>query len=66
VNLWLGSTSGSTSTSSAQLLATETSQSVKVDVSFRASLVTVDRSGWFQPQFFDMSDAFMRASEHVR
>jgi len=66
VNLWLGSTSGNKSSSSAGFHASETSQNVKVDVSFRASLVTVDRSGWFQPQFFDMSDAFMRASEHVR
>ncbi|KAI0060344.1 hypothetical protein BV25DRAFT_1888300 [Artomyces pyxidatus] len=66
VNLWLGSASGNSSSSSASASASDVEQHVKVSISLRVSLVTVDRSGWFQPQFFDMSDAFMRASEHVR
>ncbi|KAI0061358.1 hypothetical protein BV25DRAFT_780912 [Artomyces pyxidatus] len=66
VNLWLGSTSGNSSSSSASMSASDVEQHIKVSISLRVSLVTVDRSGWFQPQFFDMSDAFMRASEHVR
>ncbi|KAI0061320.1 hypothetical protein BV25DRAFT_1826806 [Artomyces pyxidatus] len=66
VNLWLGSASGNSSSSSASMSASDVEQHVKVSISLRVSLVTVDRSGWFQPQFFDMSDAFMRASEYVR
>ncbi|KAI0058158.1 hypothetical protein BV25DRAFT_1296423 [Artomyces pyxidatus] len=66
VNLWLGSASGNSSSSSASMSASDVEQHVKVSISLRVSLVTVDRSSWFQPQFFDMSDAFMRASEHVR
>ncbi|KAI0050873.1 hypothetical protein FA95DRAFT_1676382 [Auriscalpium vulgare] len=66
VNLWLGSTSGDSTSSEATAKHSSTEQHVEVDISLRVSLVTVDRSGWFQPQFFDMSDSFMRASEHVR
>ncbi|KAJ7783370.1 hypothetical protein B0H14DRAFT_2285798, partial [Mycena olivaceomarginata] len=31
-----------------------------IDLAFRATLVTVDRGGWFQPQFFKESKAFYK------
>jgi hypothetical protein len=39
--------------------------SVTVDIGFRCTLVTVDRGGWFQPQFFKQSDGFYHVDEKV-
>ncbi|KAF9530506.1 hypothetical protein CPB83DRAFT_892479 [Crepidotus variabilis] len=36
----------------------EQPKSVKVEVVFGATLVTVDHGGWFQPQFFEQSAGF--------
>ncbi|KAI0050912.1 hypothetical protein FA95DRAFT_499075 [Auriscalpium vulgare] len=66
VNLWLGSASGDSTSSEAKATHSTKDEHVDVEISLRVSLVTVDRSGWFQPQFFDMSNSFMRASENVR
>ena len=33
-------------------------RSFKVEIGFRATMVTVDRGGWFQPQFFKQSAGF--------
>ena len=38
----------------------------KIDISVNCTLVTVDRSSWFQPQFFGMSDSFMRNNNRLR
>lgn len=36
------------------------SSGLDVSISMNCTLVTADRSSWFQPQFFSMADAFMR------
>ncbi|KAJ7907565.1 hypothetical protein B0H13DRAFT_2501759 [Mycena leptocephala] len=36
-----------------------------MDLAFRATLVTVDRGGWFQPQFFKESKAFYKVNNDV-
>lgn len=39
--------------------------SVTVEIGFRCTLVTVDRGGWFQPQFFKQSNGFCHVDEKV-
>jgi len=39
--------------------------SVTVNIGFRCTLVTVDRGGWFQPQFFKQSNDFCHVDEKV-
>ena len=39
--------------------------SVTVNIGFRCTLVTVDRGGWFQPQFFKQSNGFCHVDEKV-
>jgi len=58
VNLWFASYSSSSSNSSGSSSSTATSYYNDVTVALRATLVTVDRSGWFQPQFFKQSGAY--------
>ncbi|KIM41583.1 hypothetical protein M413DRAFT_445557 [Hebeloma cylindrosporum] len=58
VSLFFGSYHSESSESQATSSSTSFSQSVEVEVGFRATLVTVDRGGWFQPQFFKQSSGF--------
>ena len=58
VSLFFGSYHSESSESQATSSTTSLSQSVDVEVGFRATLVTVDRGGWFQPQFFKQSSGF--------
>ncbi|KAH8832750.1 hypothetical protein DL96DRAFT_1551871 [Flagelloscypha sp. PMI_526] len=37
----------------------------EVNLAFRATLVTVDRGGWFQPQFFKQSEAFYHVDDKI-
>ncbi|KAH7027231.1 uncharacterized protein B0I36DRAFT_247443, partial [Microdochium trichocladiopsis] len=62
-NFWIGSYSSSSASSSAQNEAQSSVQSLSVDVSMRVTYVTVDRSGWFDPSFLEMSKAFMRGAK---
>ncbi|KXJ90366.1 hypothetical protein Micbo1qcDRAFT_205214 [Microdochium bolleyi] len=62
-NFWIGSHSSSSATTAATNTATTSDTSLTVEVSMRATYVTVDRSGWFDPSFFDMSKAFMRGAK---
>ena len=54
-----------TSTSFAGDLASSSSESFKVDIGFRATMVTVDRGGWFQPQFFKQSSGFCHIDKKI-
>ncbi|KAF9525728.1 hypothetical protein CPB83DRAFT_885381 [Crepidotus variabilis] len=58
VSLFFGSYHSESTSASASSSSTDQAQSVKVEVGFRATLVTVDRGGWFQPQFFKQSAGF--------
>ena len=58
VNLWLASYSSSSSESQASASSFAGTIYNDVTVGLRATLVTVDRSGWFQPQFFKQSGSF--------
>ena len=58
VSLFFGSYHSESNESQATSSSTSLAQSVDVEVGFRATLVTVDRGGWFQPQFFKQSAGF--------
>ncbi|KIM38832.1 hypothetical protein M413DRAFT_29778 [Hebeloma cylindrosporum] len=58
VSLFFGSYHSESGESQATSSSTGFAQSVEVEVGFRATLVTVDRGGWFQPQFFKQSSGF--------
>ncbi|KAJ7493835.1 hypothetical protein FB451DRAFT_1122358 [Mycena latifolia] len=64
-NLWIASGSGSSSSSSAASAATTAATDDTIDLAFRATLVTVDRGGWFQPQFFKESKAFYKVNNDI-
>ena len=52
VSLFFGSYHSESKKSEADSESKTSSSSVDVEVGFRATMVTVDRGGWFQPQFF--------------
>jgi hypothetical protein len=56
----MASASGVTNTPSSHTNIAANSSNLSVEISMNCTMVTCDRSSWFQPQFFDMSDAFMR------
>ena len=58
VSLFFGSYHSESKASQAGSESTSSSSSVDVEVGFRATMVTVDRGGWFQPQFFKQSAGF--------
>ncbi|KAF8165904.1 hypothetical protein B0H34DRAFT_780581 [Crassisporium funariophilum] len=58
VSLFFGSYHSESSESSASSSAVDKEASTKVELGFRATMVTVDRGGWFQPQFFKQSAGF--------
>jgi hypothetical protein len=53
------------SASFAEDLFSSNSESFKVDIGFRATMVTVDRGGWFQPQFFKQSSGFCHIDKKI-
>ncbi|KAF8526972.1 hypothetical protein BU17DRAFT_40150 [Hysterangium stoloniferum] len=65
LNLWLASGSGSSSSSHAFSAAAATASKDTVDLAFRATLVTIDRGGWFQPQFFKQSKAYYKVNRDI-
>lgn len=60
LSLWVASGGGESSNTSATATATESSSKVNVALDFQATLVTVDRSGWFDPGFLASSEGFMK------
>ncbi|KAJ6575756.1 hypothetical protein DFH09DRAFT_1361850 [Mycena vulgaris] len=64
-NLWLASGSGSSSSSSGASASSTAATEDTIDLAFRATLVTVDRGGWFQPQFFKESKAFYKVNNDI-
>ena len=58
VSLFFGSYHSESKASQAISESERSSSSVDVEVGFRATMVTVDRGGWFQPQFFKQSAGF--------
>ncbi|THH27511.1 hypothetical protein EUX98_g6673 [Antrodiella citrinella] len=64
-NLWLFSSGHSSSSSSASASSETASANNEVNIGFRATLVTVDRAGWFRPQFFKQSSTFYHIDEDI-
>jgi hypothetical protein len=58
VSLFFGSYHSESSESQATSENVSFAKSLDVEVGFRCTLVTVDRGGWFQPQFFKQSAGF--------
>ncbi|TCD66802.1 hypothetical protein EIP91_000938 [Steccherinum ochraceum] len=65
VNLWLASASTSSSESQAKSKSEARTYKNNVTIGFRATLVTVDRGGWFQPQFFKQSGSFYHVDPSI-
>ncbi|THH31771.1 hypothetical protein EUX98_g2429 [Antrodiella citrinella] len=65
VNLWLLSASTSQASSEGSSTSLSGSYLNEVTLGFRATLVTVDRAGWFQPQFFKQSGSFYHIDPNV-
>mgnify|MGYP000536540610 FL=1 len=63
VNLWIASAGGSSTKSEAHDDKSSSSNTEKVNIDMQCTLVTVDRSGWFNPQFFDHSEQFYAQDE---
>ena len=57
-NLWFFSASTSSSSSQGSSNAVALKSTNEIWVGFRATLVTADRAGWFQPQFFKQSASY--------
>ena len=64
-NLFFFSAGSSSSSSQAYAAQDKRTYENDVTVAFRATLVTVDRAGWFQPQFFKQSGSFYHIDPSV-
>ncbi|KAF7321234.1 hypothetical protein HMN09_00212400 [Mycena chlorophos] len=64
-NIWFASASGGASSSYAAAQEESAQTSSAITIAFRATLVTVDRGGWFQPQFFAESQAFYKINPDI-
>ncbi|KAK6980654.1 ZnMc domain-containing protein [Favolaschia claudopus] len=64
-NLWFASGSGSSSSSTATSSSTAKATDDTIDLALRVTMVTVDRGGWFQPQFFKESKTFYKVDPDV-
>ncbi|KAF7299403.1 ZnMc domain-containing protein [Mycena indigotica] len=64
-NLWFASASSSSSSESASSASETKASKDTIELAFRATLVTVDRGGWFQPQFFKQSNAFYKVNKGI-
>ncbi|KAF7325505.1 ZnMc domain-containing protein [Mycena kentingensis (nom. inval.)] len=64
-NIWFASGSGSSTTSAGGSKVASHSTTSSITLAMRATLVTVDRGGWFQPQFFSESKAFYKINPDI-
>lgn len=60
LSLWIASAQSESSSASASQAALSDESEVNVAIDFQATLVTVDRSGWFDPGFLANSSSFMK------
>jgi hypothetical protein len=65
LSFFFGGSSDSSSNSSADSSSHFKQTDFKMDIGFRATMVTADRSGWFQPQFFQQSAGFYHIDQQV-
>jgi hypothetical protein len=66
VPLWIASGGRKATTAVGQHVVTSGSSRFSVRIQMNVTLVTVDRSSWFQPQFFDLSKNFMRNNDQFK
>ncbi|EDR10049.1 uncharacterized protein LACBIDRAFT_325617 [Laccaria bicolor S238N-H82] len=65
LSFFFGGSSSSSSKSSADSSSHLKQTDFTMEVGFRATMVTVDRSGWFQPQIFKQSTGFYHIDPQV-
>ena len=65
-NLWLLSGGASSEFTAGGSQSDASNQEDKIEIGLRATLVTVDRAGWFQPQFFKQSGSYYHVNEDAR
>ena len=64
-NFFFGSYHSESSSATSASSSLSANSEMDVLIGFRATLVTVDRSGWFQPQFFKQSNGFYHIDDNV-
>ncbi|KAF9530510.1 hypothetical protein CPB83DRAFT_763109 [Crepidotus variabilis] len=64
-SLFFGTHDSDNRSASASSSSTDSVSGIQVEIGFRATLVNVDRSGWFQPQFFKQSSGFHFLNKHA-
>ncbi|KAF7341730.1 ZnMc domain-containing protein [Mycena sanguinolenta] len=64
-NIWFASGSGGSTEATATVTSGTTISDDTIDLALRVTLVTVDRGGWFQPQFFKQSQTFYKVNPTV-
>jgi hypothetical protein len=62
---WWGGYSESSSGSGAKDVGSLKQSFFSTEIGFRATMVTVDRGGWFQPQFFKQSAGFYHIDKRI-
>ena len=65
LSFFFGGSSSSSSDSRADSSSHFQQKTFKMEIGFRATMVTVDRGGWFQPQFFKQSSGFYHIDQQV-
>lgn len=65
-NLWLWSSASSSEFATGGSEFDASNQEDKIELGFRATLVTVDRAGWFQPQFFKQSQSYYHVNSDAK
>jgi hypothetical protein len=65
VSFFFGGGTKQSQSSYAEQQSSQGASSFKLEIGFRVTLVTVDRGGWFQPQFFKQSSGYYHIDEKV-
>ncbi|KAJ7203437.1 hypothetical protein C8J57DRAFT_1408070 [Mycena rebaudengoi] len=64
-NFWLASHQSESTSSGGQASADAELFNDDIDLAFRATLVTVDRGGWFRPHLFGQSNAYYKVNKDI-
>ncbi|NHB59551.1 hypothetical protein G9F32_16265 [Acinetobacter sp. 194] len=63
LNTWFTSSKSKNSTSSSISSSSSSLYEQEMEIGFRVAKVSFDRGGWFNPQFFKMSEAFTKLAD---
>ncbi|KAI1880301.1 hypothetical protein JX265_001922 [Neoarthrinium moseri] len=64
-NFWIGSAGGSNTSETGSFTSSNEGHSANIEISMKVTLVTVDRSSWFQPHLFENSGSYMKNNKNT-